>query len=200
MGTAIRQAPYKAEFQVTTFGRRAHAAIEPEQGINAVKAIGAVAAALPTGRLSPATVANIGSIAGGGPINVVPDRAGLAGELRSLDEATLRATMVQFESIARHEAEALSARAEVAWQLAYPGYFVPGDAPCVRLFEQACRAAGYTPELLTSLGGGDANYLNAKGLTGIVFGIGMESIHTNDEWMSLERLAEAARLLERVVT
>lgn len=199
VGSIIRGAPYKLGFEVTVSGRRAHAAIEPEQGVNAVKALGAIVASLPTGRINPTTVANLAAIAGGGPTNIVPDRATLSGEMRSLDEKTLRATLHQFEEISRREASRLSAAAELTWEMAYPGYFVPDDAACVQRFVRACRDAGYEPALLTSLGGGDANRLNGMGLTGVVFGIGMESIHSPDEWMSLARLAEAARLLERTV-
>lgn len=199
VGTAIRQAPYKVRFHVEVRGRRAHAAVEPEKGINAIQALGAVAAALPTGRLDEITVANLGYIEGGGPINVVPDRARLVGELRSMERAALEAIMRQVEETVQREATCRGATASTRWEELYAGYCVPDDALCVVLFTAACRAEGLEPRLLSSMGGGDANPFNNKGLTCIVFGLGMEAIHTEQESMRLGRLIAAGRLLHRIV-
>ena len=75
VANAIHRAPHKARFYIEALGRTAHAAVNPEDGINAIKAIGAIAAALPTGKLDENSIANLGKIEGGGVINAVPDHA-----------------------------------------------------------------------------------------------------------------------------
>lgn len=199
VGTAIRHSPHKYRFYITVEGRSAHAAVEPEKGINAIKALGNVIAALPTGRLDENSVANLGLIEGGGVINAVPDKARLVGELRSLQPARLQVIQQEIEEAVHREAAKNGATGSIEWVELYPGYFVPDNAPCARLFAQACEAEDFTPSFLTTLGGGDANPLNNKGLTGIVFGLGMEGIHTNEEYMLLSRLNQAARILHRIV-
>lgn len=199
VGTAIRQAPHKYRFHVEVRGRKAHAAVEPEKGVNAIKALGAVIAALPTGRLDQDSVANLGYIAGGGVINAVPDEARLVGELRSLNPTRLPEVQRQIEKAVNRETARHGATGTVEWVNLYPGYFVPDDAPCARLFARACRVEGFNPAFCSTLGGGDANPLNNKGLTCIVFGLGMEAIHSNEEYILLSRLTEAARILRRMV-
>ena len=199
VGTAIRQSSYKYRFYITVEGRSAHAAVEPEKGINAIKALGNVIAALPTGKLDDDSVANLGQIEGGGVINAVPDRARLVGELRSLRPDRLREIQQEIEAAVHREAAKNGATGSIEWVELYSGYFVPDDAPCARLFTQACEAEGFTVSYLTTLGGGDANALNNKGLTGIVFGLGMEAIHTNEEYMLLSSLNQSARILHRIV-
>jgi len=199
VGTAIRQSSYKYRFYINVEGRSAHAAVEPEKGINAIKALGSVIAALPTGKLDEDSVANLGLIEGGGVINAVPDKARLVGELRSLRPDRLREIQQEIEEAVQREAAKNGATGSIEWVELYSGYFVPDDAPCARLFAQACEAEGFTVSYLTTLGGGDANAFNNKGLTCIVFGLGMEAIHTNEEYMLLSRLDQSARILHRIV-
>ena len=49
--SAIREAPTKDWYRIAVTGRRAHAAVNPQEGRNAVRAAGALAAALPGGRI-----------------------------------------------------------------------------------------------------------------------------------------------------
>ncbi len=199
VGVAIRQAPHKLRFYIDVAGRAAHAALNPEDGVNAVQVIGAIAAALPTGRLDEHSIANLGRIEGGGPINVVPDRARLVGEARSLRRDELDRLKARIASVAMEQAQARRAGAAVEWEELYPGYCVPDDAACVRLFRRACLQAGVEPALVATYGGGDANPLNSKGLQCVVFGLGMEAIHTPQETMRLSRLAQAVQILRFAV-
>ncbi|MBN1966066.1 MAG: M20/M25/M40 family metallo-hydrolase [Anaerolineae bacterium] len=195
VAVAIRHAPHKCRFYIDVTGRAAHAALNPEDGINAIAAVGAVAAALPTGRLDARSIANLGLVTGGGPINVVPGEARLVGELRSLDREALDARQTEIEATAIRAGAAKGAQVSVRWEELYGGYTVPDEAGIVRLFRAACEAAGHTPALVSTYGGGDANPFNNKGLACIVFGLGMEAIHSPHEFILLSSLAEAARIL-----
>lgn len=195
VGEAIHHAPFKARFTIDVTGRAAHAAVNPEDGINAIKAVGAIAAHLPTGRLSATSIANLGKIEGGGVINVVPAHARLIGEARSLQPDELDALHQQIEQIALAQARLRSASAACAWTLLYPGYHVPESAPIAVLFREACAQVGLDAAFSASSGGGDANQFNAKGIACIVFGLGMQRIHTPDEWILLSDLDRALAIL-----
>lgn len=197
--SAIREAPTKDWYRIAVTGRRAHAAVNPQEGRNAVRAAGALAAALPGGRIGSGAVANTGSIAGGGSTNVVPDRADLVGELRCLRAADQAAWRGRFERITARVMRKHGTSAAVEWERAYDGYFVADDAPCARLFAEACRGEDAQATFFHSLGGGDANPLNAKGLRCIVVGLGMEAIHSPEEQVVWSRLDRSAELMERIL-
>ena len=195
VGVAIARAPDKARFYVDVHGKAAHAALNPEDGINAVRAAGAIAAALPTGKLDAHTIANLGRIEGGGPINVVPDHARLIGEARSLAPDGLAAVRARFEATAREVGAAHGCPIDFDWVQLYPGYTVPPEAPAARLFSAACRAEGIAATFETTYGGGDANQFNAKGMACVVFGLGMQRIHSAQEYILLSDLDHAAAIL-----
>jgi tripeptide aminopeptidase len=85
VATAILLAPTKYIYTISSTGKKAHAGLEPEKGINAVQQLCGIATMLPSGRLDADSTSNIGTIKGGEAVNVVPDTAELHGELRSLD-------------------------------------------------------------------------------------------------------------------
>jgi tripeptide aminopeptidase len=197
--SAIRQAPYKLRFLIEVQGRSAHAAIEPEKGIHAIRAICSVVTALEGGRLDASSISNFGFISGGGQTNIVPAQAELLGEVRSLDHSLLLVHKQGLEETVHREVGKLGASAKLTWEELYNGYYVPDEAECIRLFNKACRQVGQEPVLLTSFGGGDTNHFNNRDLTCIVFGLGMEAIHSPDEYMLLERLQQSAALLQQIV-
>lgn len=200
VAVAIREAPHKQRYYIDVTGRAAHAALDPEGGINAIQALGAIAAALPTGRLDEYSIANMGRIEGGGAINVVPEHARLIGELRSLNQNQLETIKSQIRVIVQEQAARFGAEGRVTWEHLYASYYVPDDAPIARLFTAACANQGHTPQLVSTYGGGDANPLNNKGLQCVVFGLGMQQIHTPDEFILLSDLSAAAEILHRAIT
>ncbi len=177
----------------------AHAAVNPEDGINAIKAIGAIAAALPTGKLDQYSIANLGKIEGGGVINAVPAHALLVGEARSLSAERLAALHQQIEQTAIEQGQAAGARVVFRWEQLYAGYDVPEDAPIARLYAEACARAGQQAVFSATYGGGDANPYNNKGMACVVFGLGMQAIHTPHESILLSDLTLAAQILHYAI-
>jgi len=197
--SALRQGPFKLHYEIDVRGKSSHAALNPGGGINAIKGGAAIVERLPSGILDEYSTANVGKIEGGGATNVVPDRCRIVGELRSLDEQALASWRSRTESIVAERASSSAVSASVAWEELYRGYRIDDDEPCVRLFCEAVEQTGRKALLESSRGGGDANYLNAKGLRCIVFGLGMEEIHSPREYYLFSRLREAAALLERIL-
>ena len=200
VGTAIHQAPFKARFTIDVTGRAAHAAVNPEDGINAIKAIAAIAADLPTGKLDANSIVNLGQIEGGGVINVVPAHARLIGEARSLLSGGLGALHQQIESTAMTEGQAAGASVAFHWEQLYAGYCVSTDTGIAQLFRDACAREGLAANFTSTYGGGDANPYNNKSMTCVVFGLGMTAIHTPDEAILLSDLSQAARILRHACT
>ena len=72
IGAITYWAPTDVFVTVRIHGKKAHAGVEPEKGINAVKVAAEAIAAMPLGRIDEETVANIGTITGGEARNIVP--------------------------------------------------------------------------------------------------------------------------------
>ena len=200
VGTVIVRSPHKFRYELLVHGRAAHAALEPEKGLNAIRVLSLVTVDLPHGRIDDQTVTNFGIVEGGSATNVVPDCARLVGELRGHSEKRLRAVQKQIGARAERTAATCGTSSEVAWTQLYPGYEVARDELCVRLFTAGCKKLAIEPDCLVTDGGGDANPLNGAGITCVPFGLGMQAIHSKDEHIRLTDLHKAFRLLLECVT
>ncbi|MDE1860973.1 MAG: M20/M25/M40 family metallo-hydrolase [Candidatus Micrarchaeota archaeon] len=92
-------------FEVRIFGKAAHAAVNPDDGANAIKAAGIFISNLDLGKDKSGATINIGRMEGGSRINVVPDAATMHGEVRGF---TRRDMEKKFEHIERELALACS--------------------------------------------------------------------------------------------
>ena len=86
IGEVIERSPSHFRLEARFHGVSAHAGIRPEDGRSAIVAASRAVAALPVGRVDEQTTINVGSISGGGAINVVPDACSFTAEVRSLDQ------------------------------------------------------------------------------------------------------------------
>lgn len=198
-GSIIVAAPRKARFSCTVKGLTAHAALAPESGVHALVIAGKILTSLPMGTVDSETTVNVGSIAGGGTTNIVPDAALLIGELRSSDESRFLEIRNEIEEICRNSAASLGGTAAITWEELYAGYKVAESSQTVQRFISACQNCEIEPALLKSRGGGDTNNLNAAGIENVVFGLGMHNIHAPNEYIVLEEFYRAAELLADLV-
>ena len=198
-GSVIYQAPRKARFICSVHGKSAHAALAPEDGVNAVVIAGAIVARLPLGIPGPESTSNVGSISGGTQTNIIPDYAEFVGELRSFSDEEFRSVQSNIDRICRETAREMNGSVEIIWESVYSGYSISKDALCARWFNTACETRGLQPVFLSSRGGGDSNQLNARGLSNLVFGLGMHNIHSNDEFIVEDEYAKAVELLRTIV-
>jgi tripeptide aminopeptidase len=135
---------------------------------------------------------NVGTIAGGTAINVVPEHCSLAAEVRSISDE--RAESVVAELVDRiHEAANLpdcDCDVDVSVQRSFSGYRLPASAPGVRAAEAALRACGHEPRRVSSGGGSDANALLVQGFQTVNLANGTERNHEPGERVSAVALEE----------
>lgn len=195
MGVITNAAPSAYRLAWDVRGVAAHAGVCPERGINAIRVAAEAIAEMPLGRIDHETTANIGVIAGGKATNIVPECVTVRGETRSHDETKLerqRDRMLKaFDDAARrHNTEA---NAEV--RHSYRSFCVAEDEPVLRYAWQACEALGFEPRTERGGGGSDANVFNEHGIPSIILATGPAEVHTVNEWVDAERMAESARWL-----
>lgn len=188
IGRAVLAAPTGIRVVANFTGKAAHAALKPEDGVNAVEMAARAVSRMRLGRIAPDTTANIGIIRGGDSGNIVPETCFVEGETRSLrHEAALR-QKDHMERCFREAAAELGGACQVESTLVYNAWQVPeGDALC-RRFADACEKNGLTPEFVSACGGSDASFLSAHGIRCLVLATGMHEIHSVREYTTLAEM------------
>jgi tripeptide aminopeptidase len=190
IGDVVVSSPSHYRVDASFHGAAAHAGLRPEQGRSAILAAAHAIASMPVGRLDQETTANVGTIAGGSAMNVVPERCSLVAEVRSLREE--RAEAVVAELVDRlHEAANLpecDCDVDIGVQRTFAGYRQPANRPALRAAELALRSCGYQPTRISSGGASDANALIAQGFDVVNLANGTERNHEPGERVSVAAL------------
>ncbi len=195
MGVITHAAPsaYKLEWQI--HGVAAHAGVCPERGINAIRVAAEAIAEMPLGRLDDETTANIGVIRGGDATNIVPESVSVRGETRSHSEEKLHRQRDLMVTAFEDAAERHGATVEADVTSSYRSFNVGREEPVLDYAWRACEALGFDPQMERGGGGSDANVFNEHGIPSIILATGPAEVHTVNEWVDAERMAESARWL-----
>ena len=199
IGEVITRAPSQKIVVAEFHGAAAHAGVAPEEGRSAIVAAARAVAAMNLGRLDEISTANIGIIAGGAATNIVPERCRIEGEARSHDPERLAAQIGDMIAAINLSAAAEAVDVTTSVSDEFTAFALPDDALPVRIACAALHAVGVEPRLASSGGGSDVNVYNLRGLPAVNLSVGMEKVHTPDEYMPVERLHEAERLLHAIV-
>lgn len=190
IGEVVLDSPTHFRIEADFRGAAAHAGIRPEQGRSAILAAARAIAAMRLGRLDDETTVNVGTIAGGSAMNVVPERCSVVAEVRSLDEAHAETTVA--EVVDRlHEAANLpecECDVDIAVQRTFSGFHLAATRPAVRVAEAALRSCGHEPVRIVSGGASDANALLADGVEVVNLANGTERNHEPGERVSVGAL------------
>lgn len=194
-------------FTLTCHGRAAHAGRDPESGRNAIIAL---AEYLPQvhalNRQLQGVMLNVGSIRGGGTVNVVPDLASA--------ELNVRTTRAADEAlvVARLRELAAPINARDGFRLEVSGRFnrppkesTPAEEALFAAWRQCGRELGADFSWQHVGGGSDGNLLAAAGLPNLD-GLGPigDNLHSPEEFVRLPSLGEragiATRFLQKLAT
>ncbi len=192
IGELVLSSPSHFRLEATFRGRAAHAGVRPEEGRSAILAGARAIADMPLGRIDDHSTANVGTIAGGSAMNVVPDRCTLVAEVRSHEDA--RGEQLVGELIdCVHEAANLpecECDVDVAVQRTFEAFRIAAGTPAVRAAEQALRSCGHEPVRIRSGGASDAGALGVRGLPMVNLANGTEYNHEPRERVAVAALQE----------
>ncbi|MFS8037266.1 acetylornithine deacetylase [Xanthobacter sp. AM11] len=202
----------KGAWRLTALGRTGHSAL-PHQAANAVTALARLAArladladALKDGPQDaafdpPYATLHLGSLHGGGALNVVADRAVLEFELRSIPGGDAAGVFRHIEALVAQARAGLKAQAEEADILleelcAYPALATPADAPAAAAVARLC---GDNDAPGTLAFGTEAGLYAQAGIPTLVCGPGdIARAHKADEWIGRDELAACTGMLARL--
>jgi len=194
-GTLAGARPGSGNFSILIEGRSAHAGRNPEEGRNAVLAAADLALRL-AGAKREGLAVNPAKIDGGGPNNVVPDKAILRVNMRPRTPAL----QAEAQTILADAIAAVEAKHDVSIHL--HGGFArapkPLDARALKLFElvRSCGAdLGQEIGWRDSGGVCDGNNIAACGVPVVdTMGARGGAIHSDQEYLIVESLVERAQL------
>ena len=200
MGSVTYWSPTSVYLTITFHGRKAHAGVEPEKGISAVRVAARAIASMPLGRIDEETVANIGTVAGGEARNIIPDTVVLEGMARSHDQAKLDRQLDAMRSACAEAADESGATVEFVAEEIYQTYRIAEDALPYREAAAAIRSLGLEVSPRKSGGGTDGNYFNAKGIPCVALPTGMVDEHATSEHIAIDDMVLACQTLVAIVT
>jgi tripeptide aminopeptidase len=204
----VRRAPGANRMEIEVAGRAAHAGVEPEKGLSAIRVAAEAVSRMKLGRIDVETTANIGAITGGVATNIVPESVRLKGEARSHNPDKLSAQTSHMLECFEQAADALTmtidgqtvrATVQATVHPDFPSMAVSEDAGIVKLAHAAAAALGRQMNDRLGGGGSDANIFNGYGIETVIIGTGMQDVHSTSESVAVADMVRVAEFLVEVI-
>lgn len=199
IGRAVLAAPTGVRIIVHITGKAAHAALKPEEGINAIAIASEAISNMKLGRIDIETTANIGIIRGGSSGNIVPESCFVEGETRSLCHESAMKQKQHMEHCFMVAAEKLGGKCDIISTIVYDAWSVGEEHPLCSGFRTACEKAGISPFFERACGGSDASFLSAHGIDCLVLATGMHEIHSVREYITLGEMESMAEVVYQLM-
>ncbi len=199
-GRMTTQAPYADKISFEVRGEAAHAGVEPEVGINAIKIAAQAISGMKLGRLDNESTANIGTIQGGSATNIVPEVTTFKGEARShQEEKLIRQTRHMCQKVEEAAGQA-GAEAKITTARSYNGFALGADDAVIQRGIAAAQQVGLEPTLHKGGGGSDANIFNEHGIPSVITATGAHKPHTPDELLCIPSMLKCCEWLLAIIT
>jgi tripeptide aminopeptidase len=195
VGTIINQAPFHNSIVANFKGKATHAGIEPEKGINAIKAASIAIANMKTGRIDKESTSNIGKIEGGVATNIVAENTKVEMEARSLKLSKLNSITKKMVNDLKKGARKTGAGLEYKVVREYEGFKIKSGEIPMKVAKNALIDLNIKPKIMSSGGGSDINIFNSKGKMAVNLSAGLENIHTAKEFVKIDQLEKLAKLI-----
>jgi len=180
-------------------GKAAHAGMEPEKGISAIRAASSAITSLKEGWIDEETTVNVGIIEGGEIRNGVPEKARIKAECRSLthEKCVKQGDVIKeaFETAAK----SIGACAEVKMEMAYKAVSISEDTEVVSIAKKAVQSVGLDPQVRIICGGTDGSIYNEKGIQTVVIGMGGVAEHSKDEHIAVADMEKAVSMIQHIL-
>ena len=200
VNTVITASPTYVGFDVHVTGRSAHAGVEPEKGLSAIRIAADIIGKLPQGRMDDETTINVGLISGGSVRNAVPEEAFFSGEFRSRNTETLELMRLQVEdALARARDQYTEAKIVGDLNVQFHTYHLPNDHVMVQRATGVLGDMGLRAELKPTGGGTDANVFNRHGIPAVVVGMSTNLMHTTREYVNIPDLFDTAKFCQALL-
>lgn len=199
-GIIAHSAPSKYDLHIKFKGKKAHAGIEPEKGINAINLAALAISKMKMGRIDSLTTSNIGVISSEFPTNVVADECIIKAEVRSHSEEKILEIISDYKACCKEATQIIGGEFEVEYSCDYPVLKPKDNLAFAKDFAKSYEKLGVDVELKVIGGGSDSNIFAKNGYNSIIVGVGMYNVHTVDETLELEDLYKTTQTIIDYIT
>jgi tripeptide aminopeptidase len=206
-------------WEVEIFGRASHAGGSPERGISATMILAFALTEIKAGGWFGKVVkgkkqgtSNVGPVTGGegrpagDATNVVTDYVHVRGESRSHDAKFFKQITAAYKAALERAAKRVknsdgkTGRIKFKAHTDYHPFRIKDTLPVVKRAVAAVSEGGAAPNIRTTNGGLDANWMVRHGIPTVTFGAGQNEAHTVDEWINLDEFERGCALALRLAT
>ncbi|MFC1517212.1 M20/M25/M40 family metallo-hydrolase [Candidatus Margulisiibacteriota bacterium] len=199
VGTIVNRSPFQESINVIIKGKPAHAGICPQKGISAIKIAAKAISQMKLGRIDMETTANIGVIKGGVATNIIPEEVVIEGEARSHSVTKLKKQADHMIAKFNKAAQEAKGAVDIKIERAYDSVSIPISSPIIKLTKKVADKLGFKHKVVSSGGGSDASVIHSCGIPTIAIGIGMENVHSKNEYIKIKNLHETAKYVLGVI-
>lgn len=189
-GLIAHTAPSRYNFRITFKGRKAHAGIEPEKGLNAIQLASMAIGNMKMGRIDSLTTSNMGTIESNFPSNVVADLCVATGEVRGHSKETILETLEGYKKCCEDAINSFGGEFEFKEVCDFPALKPIDDLKFAKEFAKIYEAMGVETQLQVIGGGSDSNIFAERGYNSIIIGVGMYDVHTVNESLDINELCK----------
>lgn len=200
IGDFVYQTLGEIPFEIKLMGKAAHAAVEPEKGINAIKAAAILINKIQIGKNKNGDVLNIGKIIGGTANNIVPDKVVLYGQARAYSNKNLNKILSNLELSIKKICKNTGCSYYFIQKLeegAVPA-ITPLDHEIVGIAKKVTKKLSIKPSLSKGSYTSDSNFLSSKYPT-LTIGRGGEMAHSKDESIGVADLEDLEGLIVEII-
>jgi tripeptide aminopeptidase len=199
VGSIVVKAPAQEIITATITGRAAHAGLNPEAGISAIKIAAEAITKMKVGRIDAETTANVGVIKGGVATNIIPEDVQIKAEARSHSETKLQKQLRDMKTALRMAAEKNGGNVDIEVRRSYNSVNVSKTAKIVEITTQASKKLKLNHQIFSSGGGSDASIIFGYGIPTVGLCIGMAEVHSKKEYITLKNLTTLPKYLVSIV-
>lgn len=199
VGSVIYKAPSKTRYELEVQGRSAHAAVAPEEGVNAIFLAAHLLRKMQNLQI-PSGFFNVASIEGGGAINVIPDKVRIKGEIRSFEHQEIEDILQKIEELGEETCQIMTPSAvKLNYEHLYKAFELPLDRKIVHICKSAIERVGVPFQSIIYRAGSDANIYNQNGIETVNLGLGYVKNHSPEEFITVNDLVKGAMIGEKIV-
>lgn len=201
LGKFTNKALGQVPFVINIKGKSAHAALEPEKGINAISAASLFISQLQQGRKKDGTTLNIGTIQGGSGINVVPEKVEILGEVRGYTEKSINKRIKEVEKALK----IVSKQTRILYSFfedrenGAPPMDCSVDKKIADISKKACKESGLKFVLGEQKGTTEGNFLAEKGFSVLNVCRGGAMAHSTEESITVKELNQFEKLVGLII-
>lgn len=199
IGSVTNQGPAQDKIEAVFKGKAAHAGVAPEEGISALQMAARAVDTMKLLRIDADTTANIGILEGGKATNIVTPRARLVGEARSQRDDKLDAQTAHMKEAIEKAAADYGGTVELKIDRLYSAFRVEEAAPLIQTLKEVFAAMEIEPAIQASGGGSDTNHFNNNGIPAVNLSVGMEKVHTSEEFIRIDDLVTAGQMVVEII-